>query len=220
VFYYSGNADQPIERIQGAFIEHGCAAPQSVAKLDNTVFWIGRDSNGQGTVWRANGYTPQRISTHAIEYALQSYSQISDAIAYTYQQDGHAFYVLTFPQANKTWCYDAATGAWHERSYRNTTTGNDERHRSNCLIYFGGVHVVGDYADGRVYALDPDYYTDDGDPLVSVRTCPVVSNSPNRLFHQCLTIEIEEGVGLDGLAPYSNGIHESVFDETFDFTFS
>jgi len=196
VFYNSGNPDFPIERIQGAFIEHGCAAPHSVAKLDNTVFWVGKDSNGSGTVWRANGYTPQRISTHPIEYALQSYGQISDAIAYTYQQDGHAFYVLTFPQASKTWVYDAATQAWHERAWRNTSTGNFERHRSNCLIYFGGKHICGDWEDGRIYQLDPDYYTDDGDPLVALRAAPVVSNQPKRLIHQCLTIEIEEGVGL------------------------
>jgi len=198
VYRVTANPDQPIEST-GAFIEHGCAAAQSVAKLDNTVFWIGQDSNGNGAVWRANGYTPQRISTHAIEYAIQSYGVISDAIAYTYQQDGHAFYVLTFPSASKTWCYDVSTGGWHERAYRNTTTGDFERHRSNWLIFFGGNHIVGDYADGRLYALDPDYYTDDGDPLVAVRSAPVVSNSAKRLFHTNIQVEVESGVGLDSL---------------------
>lgn len=193
VYYNSGDPDFPIERMNGAFIEHGCAAAHSVAKLDNTVFWLGKDGNGNGTVWRANGYTPQRISTHAIEYALQSYSQISDAIAYTYQKDGHAFYVLTFPQASKTWVYDAATGAWHERAYWNA--GNFERHRSNCIMFFAGLHVVGDYEDGRIYHLDSDYYMDDNEPLVSQRAAMVVSNSRKRLFHRSIEIEIEYGVG-------------------------
>ena len=196
VFYNSGNPDFPIERIQGAFLEHGCAARHSVAKLDNTVFWLGKDNNGYGTIWRANGYTPQRCSTHAIEYAIQSYSQINDAIAYTYQADGHAFYVLTFPQAGKTWCYDVATSAWHERSYRDPTTGDDGRHRSSCLSFYGGKHIVGDYADGRVYHLDPDYYSDDGDPLVSVRAAPASSNDGKRLFFRALEINVEEGVGI------------------------
>lgn len=199
VFYNSGNPDFPIERLQGAFIEHGCAAKHSVAKLDNTVFWLGKDANGSGTIWRANGYTPQRVSTHAVEYALQSYSQISDAIAYTYQQDGHAFYVITFPQASKTWCLDVSNGAWHERSYRNTTTGRDERHRSSCFVYFGGTHLVGDHSDGRIYHLDPDYYTDDGDPLVSMRSCAVISNENKRLFHRALEIDVESGVGINVL---------------------
>jgi hypothetical protein len=64
------------------------------------------------------------------------------------------------------------------------------------MIFFGGKHIVGDYADGRLYHLDSDYYTDDGDPLVSVRSAPVVSNGTNRLFHSCLTLEVESGVGL------------------------
>lgn len=219
VYRVTTNPDQPIEST-GAFIEHGCAAAQSVAKLDNTVFWIGQDANGNGTVWRANGYTPQRISTHAIEYAIQGYGVISDAFAYTYQQDGHAFYVLTFPSDSKTWAYDVSTGAWHERAYRNTTTGEFERHRSNWLIFFGGKHIVGDYRDGRIYELDPDYYTDDGDPLVSVRSAPVVSNGTKRLFHTCLQIEVESGVGLDGLAPNSNGITERVFNYVFSEVFA
>ena len=197
VFYYSGNPDQAIERMQGAFIEHGCAARHSVAKLDNTVFWVGKDSNGSGTVWRANGYTPQRISTHAVEYALQQYDDISDAIAYTYQQDGHAFYVLTFPGAEKTWVYDAATQAWHEREYRDPTTGLPTRHRSNCMAFYGGMHIVGDFEDGRIYHLDPDYYTDDGDPLVASRSSPVVSNSPARLVIKSIQVEVESGVGLE-----------------------
>jgi len=194
VFVNTGDPDQPIQRMNGAFLEHGCAAPHSVAKLDNTVFWVGKDSNGQGTIWRANGYTPQRISTHAIEFAIQGYARISDAIAYTYQQDGHAFYVLTFPSANKTWCYDAATQMWHERSYRDTTTGNLGRHRSNCCAFFGGVHVVGDYSDGRIYALDPDYFTDDGDPLVALRSAANLKNAGKRLFHRSILIEVENGV--------------------------
>lgn len=212
VFYNSGNADFPIERISGAFLEHGCAAKHSVAKLDNTVFWLGKDSNGSGTVWRANGYTPQRVSTHAIEYAIQTYSRINDAIAYTYQADGHAFYVLTFPTASKTWVFDASTGAWHERAYRNSTTGDFQRHRSNCLAYFGGKHIVGDYADGRIYHLDPDYYTDDGDPLVSVRAAPIVSNDGKRLFFRALELEIESGVGRDGI-PDMDQINERITED-------
>ncbi|NBV89482.1 MAG: hypothetical protein EBR88_08245, partial [Betaproteobacteria bacterium] len=95
VWYDSGAAQFPLERIQGAYNELGCAAPYSAAKMDNGLFWLGSDARGGGMVYRANGYTGQRISTHAVEYAIQSYANISDAIGYTYQQDGHSFYVLT-----------------------------------------------------------------------------------------------------------------------------
>ena len=66
VWYDAGNADFPLARIQGAYNEIGCAAAYSVAKLDNGLFWLGADARGNGIVYRANGYTGQRISTHAV----------------------------------------------------------------------------------------------------------------------------------------------------------
>jgi hypothetical protein len=130
VWYDSGAADFPLTRIQGAFNEIGCASAYTIARMDNGLFWLGKDARGQGIVYRANGYTGQRISTHAIEYAIAQYGNISDAIAYTYQQEGHAFYVLTFPSGNATWVYDVATQAWHERA--GWDNGEFTRHRSNC----------------------------------------------------------------------------------------
>ena len=149
VWYDAGLADFPLQRIQGAFNEIGCVAPYSVAKMDNGIFWLGADARGRGIVYRANGYTGVRISTHAVEWQIQQYGNLSDALAYTYQQDGHSFYVLIFPSANTTWVYDAATQAWHERAgWKN---GQFTRHRSNCFCNFEGNMVIGDYENGNVY---------------------------------------------------------------------
>ena len=204
VWYDAGNADFPLARIQGAFNEIGCAAAYSVAKLDNGIFWLGSDARGNGIVYRANGYTGQRISTHAVEWQIQQYSDISDAIAYTYQQDGHAFYVLIFPTANTTWVYDVATQAWHERA--GFVDGQFTRHRSNCQMNFGGEIVVGDYANGNIYAFDLNTYSDNGDLqkwLRSWRALPTGQNNLNRTAHHSLQLDCESGVGLDGNDPYS-----------------
>jgi hypothetical protein len=196
IFVDSGGADFPFTRTQTA-IEVGCAAPSSVCKLDNSIFWLGEEESGTGSVWRAQGYTPVRISTEAVEYAIQSYSRIDDAIAYAYQQEKHTFYVLTFPTANATWVYDAFTGQWHERAWRNTADGSLNRHRSNCHIFFGGVHVVGDWENGNLYALDLDYYSDNGNPLPAIRVTGYVTNPQKfRMFFNSLEIEMETGVGL------------------------
>ena len=48
VWYDSGAADFPLQRIQGAFNEIGCAAAFSVAKLDNGLFWLGTDAREIG----------------------------------------------------------------------------------------------------------------------------------------------------------------------------
>ena len=197
VWYDAGLADFPLTRIQGAFNEIGCVAPYSVAKLDNGLFWLGADARGQGIVYRANGYTGQRVSTHAIEYAIQSYGTISDAIAYTYQQDGHAFYVLTFPTASKTWVYDVATNSWHERA--GFSAGRFVRHRSNCQMTLNGQTVVGDYENGNLYAFDLNTYADNGAAqkwLRSWRALPPGQNNLTRTAHHSLQLDCETGVGL------------------------
>ena len=198
VWYDAGLADFPLQRIQGAFNEIGCVATFSVAKLDNGLFWLGCDARGQGIVYRANGYTGTRVSTHAIEYAIQSYGNISDAIAYTYQQDGHAFYVLTFPSANATWVYDVATQAWHERA--GWDNGSFTRHRSNCQCNFQGEIVVGDYENGNIYAFDLDTYADNGGIqkwLRSWRALPTGTNNLKRSAQHSLQLDCESGVGLN-----------------------
>jgi hypothetical protein len=194
VWFDSGATDYPLQRIQGAFNEIGCIAPYSVAKLDNGLFWLGGDTRGRGIVYRANGYTGQRISTHAVEWQIQQYADISDAVAYTYQQDGHAFYVLNFPTANITWVYDVSTNAWHERA--GLIDGNFTRHRGNCQMTFDNEVCVGDYQDGRIYAFDLNVYRDDDVVqkwLRSWRALPTGANKLVRTAHHSLQLDCEAG---------------------------
>jgi hypothetical protein len=205
VWYDSGATDFPLQRIQGAFNELGCAAPYSIAKMDNGLFWLGRDRRGQGIVYRANGYQGQRISTHAVEWQIQQYSDMSDAIAYTYQQDGHSFYVLIFPSANTTWVYDAATQAWHERA--GFVDGAFTRHRSNCQMAFNNKIVVGDYENGNIYAFDLDVYADNGQIQKWLRTwraLPTGQNNLKRTAHHSLQLDCETGVGLNLYPAYAS----------------
>ena len=199
VWYDVGGTDFPLQRIQGAFNEIGCVAAFSIAKLDNSLFWLGTDARGQGIVYKANGYTGQRVSTHAIEYAIAQYGNISDALAYTYQQEGHGFYVLTFPSANATWVYDAATQAWHERA--GLLNGAFTRHRSNCQCNFGGETIVGDFENGNIYKYSLDVYADNGNPqkwLRSWRAIPTGQNTLKRTAQHSLQLDAESGVGLNG----------------------
>ena len=200
VWYDAATIPFPFTRIQGAFTELGCAAAYSVAKADNTIFWLGADARGRGIVFRAEGYRGVRVSTHAVEYAIQSYGDISDAIGYTYQQDGHSFYVLIFPSANKTWVYDAATQLWHERAGWDTTNGVFTRHWSNCQMSYNNTIVVGDYANGNIYAYDLDYYSDDTTIqkwLRSWRALGPNTNNLHRTTHHSLQLISESGVGLN-----------------------
>lgn len=197
IWYNAGTPDFPLARIQGAFIETGTFCPSSVAKMDNSVFWLGSDKRGCGIVYRANGYTPTRVSTHSVESAIQSYATVTDVIAYTYQQDGHSFYVLTFPTAGKTWALDVATNLWHERA--GFSAGEFTRDRGNCQMNFGSEIVVGDYENGNIYALDSNIYADNGATqkwLRSWRAIPPGKNNLKRVAHHSLQIDCGAGVGL------------------------
>lgn len=192
----TGGANFPYERLQGAAVETGCAAAASVRRMDNSIVWLGQDDKGYGIVWMVKNYMPARISTHAIEYAIASYGDVSNAIGYVYQQEGHMFYMLTFPTVQRTWCYDVATHAWHQRAWMDSN-GQQQRHRSNCHAFAYGKNLVGDFVSGNIYALDMNTFTDAGDQIRRSRSCAPINGEDFgwQQFHN-LQIEMEGGVGL------------------------
>ena len=198
VWYDAGLPNFPLQRIQGAYNEIGLAATYSIAKLDNRLFWLGSDARGKGIVYAANGYTGKRVSTHAVEWQIQQYTKIDDALAYTYQQDGHSFYVLIFPTANTTWVYDVATESWHERA--SFVDGVFRRHRSNCQMFYNNQVVVGDFFTGSIYAFDMNVYMDDDlvqKWLRSWRALPTGQNNLKRTAQHSLQLNCESGVGTN-----------------------
>lgn len=197
VWYNAGLPDFPLARIEGAFNEIGCQAPYSVAKLDNALFWLGRDARGNGIVYRSKGYTGVRVSTHAVEWQIQQYTTLADAVAYTYQQDGHAFYVLNFPTANTTWVYDVSTEVWHERA--GWENNQFTRHRGQCQMNFADEIVIGDYISGVLYAYDMNVYSEADTIqkwLRSWRALPTGQNDLKRTTQHSLQLDCESGVGL------------------------
>ena len=204
VYFNSGGAF-PFTPVPGGFIEQGTAAKLSPARLDNTIFWLGSDDRGKGIVWRASGYTPQRVSNHAVEFAIQSYKQISDATGFAYQDQGHNFYVLYFPTADKTWCYDVNTQLWHERGYWQSNIGQFSAARYRCHNFNPtfGKHLVGDWKTGKVYDMSINYLDDAGNAIRRVRRAPHVAKDRNWVFHKELEPYFETGLGpqpplLDG----------------------
>jgi len=165
IWYNAGNPTFPFAQLPGAYIEHGCAAPYSIQSIDIQTFWLGQDLEGNGVVFGLKGYEVKRISNHALEYAIQQMPDITDAIAYVYQQDGHYFYVLTFPSGNQTWVYDTSLEkdsdmAWHQRCWTDEEGGLN-RERLMSAAFINGQLVGGDWENGNLYIIDPMYYFDD-----------------------------------------------------------
>lgn len=176
VRYNRGDALFPFVNIQGAYMELGCAAGHSVAKLNDTLYWL----SDKRQIMRASSYKPERISIPKIERDIELFSTISDAIGLTYTYKGHDFYTITFPSEQTTWVFDATTNLWHKRKSYRQYSENDGRFRGNCYAYFNGKHLFGDYENGKIYELDPNYYYDNGRTLASICYSPIITEPDNQ----------------------------------------
>jgi hypothetical protein len=197
-WYNAGGANFPFSRIDGAMMQLGCAAAQSVARTGKGLIWLARSERGENSVVMTQGYQFSVISTPAISWALNQYPQVSDAIGYTYTEEGHEFYVLTLPSADATWVYDLTTGYWHQRASFDPATGLFHRQRVNCLVNFAGMRVGGDYQNGRIYWQTRSAFADDQYPLIALRRSPHVwdKNDRNRVVNSRLQIDFFPGCGL------------------------
>ena len=186
----------PFQRIPGSSSQHGIAAKFSVARLGNSFAYLARNNRGQSEIVVMEGYFPKRISTHAVENTLVN-QYVADAVAYTYQLEGHECYVISFPTLDLTWVYDIATGLWHKWLWTDNQN-KYHRHRSNCAAYFQNMVLVGDWQNGNLYELDPQNYTDNGDNIRRLRRCPHLVTDLQRQYFDELQIQFQPGVGVGG----------------------
>lgn len=200
VWYNSGGTDFPFDRLPGVFLDHGMIRGYSLAQADVSLFWLQRDVQGQCMIFQGLEYAGARISTHAIEKEIQSYTDIIDAYGFCYQQLGHTFYVLNFPKADRTWVYDMATKLWHERAWMDDD-GVEHRIRPSYALNAYNQIVAGDFENGKIYTWEIDVFTDAGDPIMRRRGFPHVISSGKMVSYDSFIADMEVGTGGDGADP-------------------
>jgi hypothetical protein len=142
----------------------------------------------------ADGFNFTQISTHAVTNDILN-GRIDDAVGFTYQMQGHEFYVLTFPTQDKTWVYDLSTKLWHKwLSVDNY--GQWHRSRVNCMAMFQGQWVAGDFVNGKIYTISNTVYTDDGQTIRRLRRCPHLVADFKREYFSTFQVQFQPGVGL------------------------
>lgn len=156
----TGAADFYFQLVQGAYIDHGCHAPYTAANTDVIGIFLMQDRIGKNMVVQTDGYGIKDIGTPFLTNEFNSYVDSTDAIGFFFQLVDHAFYVLVFPTANKSWLYSLKSSQWYRWTFRNPNTGSLDRVRANCGMFFNGMNVVGDWENGRLYQLDVNTYTD------------------------------------------------------------
>lgn len=200
-WFNTGDSLNPFQRRNGAFIERGLAGKKLHCMADNVRMFWSKDADGQAMAMRISGYQAQRISTYAVEIAVQKYGDISAGTCFSYQDGGHTFWQTNFPGAPVSWVFDAATNMWHERCYNNA--GSEARHRADCHVFHSNMHIVGDYQNGNIYELDLDTFTDNGVDIIKERVFPAVKVENKRVYYNSIEFDMEMGVGpevplLDG----------------------
>ena len=195
----------PFQRIPGTNTQHGIAAKFSVARFGDSFCYVSRNNRGQAQIMQMKGYVPTRISNHAVENSITN-QYVDDAIAWTYQLEGHECYVVSFPTLQLTWSFDLASGMWHKWLYTENN-GTYTRHRGNCCAVFQGMVLVGDYSNGSIYELDKNNYTDNGQYTRRLRRAPHLVSDLQRQYFDELQIQFQPGVGLTGITtPLNNEV--------------
>jgi hypothetical protein len=170
IFRNTGAATGTFQRADGTEMERGWASPWAVARLDNTIYFLGND----GIVYRLEGYQPIRVSTTPIEQEL-SRRNLALAFAFTFESRGHKIFYLTCPDGY-TFGYDVAAGEWHRRQSYGL-----KRWRLNHLVYWNGEWIGSDYRIGRLYRVDWGLGTEDGSPIERRRVSGVLHDHQNML---------------------------------------
>lgn len=198
-WYNAGTFPIPFAPDPSGLVEEGIAASFSLKFAGKSVVWLSTNKNGGYQVMRASGFTPQRISTHALEAQLATYPRIDDALGETYEEKGHAHYRLTLPTAKVTWDYDFSTSQWAKvQTFIAETNSYDYCHPVwHCFAF--GKHLMADLASNVIYQMDSTFGLDvDGRPMRRLRQFPVLLNENRMMFYPELEIVMQVGVGLQG----------------------
>lgn len=202
VWYDAGNFPFPFAPVQGVLIQDGIEAPFSLTVADSAIYWLSKNTNGNARVLRTSGYRPEVVSTSAVEDAITSYAEsgrVDDAVAWTYLLDGHQFYVLNFPSAGVSWCYDTSLPpelGWHKRGTWITEHAEFIALRPQYHAFVFGKHLVGDRATGVIYEMRNTYGQDvEEREIRRVRRTPLLTVEQQWIFFQQLQIFLEVGLG-------------------------
>lgn len=105
---WENNGTDPFARVPGGFIEVGCSAKYSVARDNDTLYWI----SDKRQIVKIRGRTVEKIST-PYDKVLATI-EVQDCIADTLNLFGRTFILFQFPTAQRTLVYEPATNKWME----------------------------------------------------------------------------------------------------------
>jgi len=198
-WYNKGTFPFPFAPDPSGLFAYGAASTFSIQHSGTSPVWLGGSEEGGYTVLAAQGYAPARISNHALEHAMSSYTRVDDAIGQVYSEEGHKFYLLTFPTANVTWAYDFVNpqAGWVKRGTWMAGSASYQYWRPTFHCFAFGKHLMADRQTGTVYQMSNDFPLDvDGRPIRRLRRSPAVIAENTLVTHTWFELLLETGLGV------------------------
>lgn len=185
----SGAEDFPFARIGSSAIQWGLASRWSVARFTNSsLMFLGKNDLGAVQVFMLVGSNVAPVTTPELEFQFTQYTT-SNATAFSYMVNGHPMYQINFPSDDVSWVYDGISKEWHKAQ------SGAGRHRGEIQVVFNDQSYLADYEDGRLYLLDADATTDDGETIVHEWIPRRLKAGDYKSIAE-LWIDMETGVGL------------------------
>lgn len=167
--------------------------------VDDAPTWVGRSGKAGGvSVYRAQGFSPKKISTPEIDLMLERVAKaggLTTLNAFPYQQAGHLFYVLNYP-GEWTLAWDVLTNQWAYRKSGSWSMGSLPMGGWDATTFAlnGSKQIVGS-ADGNLYELQIDTLTENSLPIVREATTPMLYHGGKQATMKMLELGVETGLG-------------------------
>lgn len=194
VYYDSKNVDFPFDPYPNGVLQVGIEAKHSLVSTSHGIFWLSRTNEGELRVSKAIGLQHQIISSNDIDWQISQFTDASDAIGWIEQDGDRTIYVLTFPTADKTYCYDVMLPpeiGWFEKK-----SWDIGRWRASGYGAIGSKRIIGDYSTSDFYTLDFDTFDENGDILERVRRAQIIHADKKEITIHELVLDVEVGVGV------------------------
>lgn len=195
IFTRTGNRQNPYSNPKSASGRIGLASAESIACVDDYIFWLGSgDSASNGVYMADRAGTITRISDFGIENVLKDWKYQPYAYGCAFVERGQIFYALTSESDSMTVCYNLKTGRWHQAS--SAAYGKEKHWNFSYPVagYGPGSVLFGSRASNSIAALDQNMMSEfDGKAITRVWQSPVYSDALRKFRALRCLVDVEAG---------------------------
>lgn len=209
IWYNTGRASFPFERINGGIHKIGGLAAQCITALNGKVYVFGSSHTGAGSVFEFTGTEAQRITNQYMETAMAAFLAASTYMI-AYHSDGYDFLEISSSAAHQSFVYNISNQTWFQKE------SNQDGYDKDIMRFFvpgiDGTNIREPFAihiQGDVYFLDqglrdPAKNSEAGIAIRRERIFGPIESNMKRLFHRQIRFEVElkfDATGTTSVAP-------------------